>query len=84
MSQSSTAALQAGFARSHMTVTDLWLAAAGIGGFLNRTDVAQIADGRRAATAAEHDVLASALNDCFVGRHEDHPVRYWRDLGLAP
>ena len=76
----STSELQRGFRRTGWTVDDLWVAAVGVGGSLDHVDIAGITSGRRAATPLEHDVLATALNDFFVDRGQDHPVTIWSDL----
>ena len=79
-SSDSTAALQGGFRRSGWTTNDLWVAAVGIGGELRRGDVDAITGGHRPATRAEHDVLATALNDHFVDQGHNRPVALWNDL----
>jgi hypothetical protein len=79
----SSAALAAGIELAEWTTLDLWVASVGFGGNLTHPDVDAIVRGERAATAHEHDVLTASLNDCFVGRGQDHPVPYWRDLGAA-
>lgn len=79
-SAESTAALQVGFRLTGWTLRELWMAAAGIGGALRRRDIQDITDGARPATRTEHDVLASALNDFFVARGDDHPVPLWDEL----
>jgi hypothetical protein len=76
----STAALQQGLRQAACGITELWVASVGIGGHLNRRDVQQITDGDRAATRAEHDVLACALNDRLSGQGKNHPIALWRDL----
>lgn len=76
----STRALQDGLERAHWGTIDLWRAALGIGGSFNPDDIDGILAERHRTTAEEHDVLASALNDHFVGLGQDHPVSYWRDL----
>lgn len=76
----STAALQRGFELSGLSINDLWLAAMGIGGELTRRDISEITTGTRTATAFEHNVVASALNDFFVDQGHNHPVALWSDL----
>ena len=80
MSAESTAALQQGFRLTGWTVGELWLAAAGIGGALDRRDIEGITSGRRGATPVEHDIIAAALNDYFVDHGHNHPVAFWREL----
>jgi hypothetical protein len=78
----SSDALQNGLDRADWRSIDLWQAALGTGGDFSRHDVEAFLDGNRVATGAEHDILAAALNDHFVDRHDDHPVHYWRELDL--
>lgn len=80
MNAESSAALQRGFRLTGWTIDELWLAAVGIGGAFLPRDIERITAGRRGATAVEHDILAAALNDYFVGRGENHPVAFWHDL----
>lgn len=76
----STAALVAGFGRAEWTSYRFWVESVGIGGRLRRGDIDAILTGRRAATAAEHDILAAALNGYLVDSDPGHPVPYWSDL----
>ncbi len=80
----STRALQTGLQLSGWTIDELWLAATGIGGALDQRDVRLITGGQRAATPAEHDILAAALNDYFVGRGQNHPIAPWHQLTEPP
>jgi hypothetical protein len=80
----STAALQRGFRCTGWTISELWIAAVGIGGGFQRHEVEAIAAGERRASPAEHDILAAALNDYFVDRGQNHPVGQWSDLPPAP
>ena len=79
----STAALQHGLRRSSWRISDLWVAATGIGGDLRRRDVAEITAGARPASQEEHDVLATALNDYFMAHDKDHPVALWDALAAT-
>lgn len=78
--EASTRALQEGFGATHWTLDELWVSIMGIGGSMDPSDVRSIAAGTRPATPAEHDIMASALNDFFVDNGGDHPVRLWDDL----
>jgi hypothetical protein len=80
LSAESTAVLQRGYGLTGWTVEQLWIAAMGIGGSMDSRDVEGITSGAKAATPAEHDVLAAALNDHFVERNQDHPIPSWQDL----
>jgi hypothetical protein len=79
----STTALAAGFRRSGLTTTGVWLRAMGIGGDLRQSDVAALTTGGRLATRAEHDLVAAALNEHFVELGQNHPVPYWAELGRS-
>ena len=76
----SSAALRAGLERAQWRSIDLWRATLGMGGDFTRHDIELFLNGKRSATRAEHDILASTFNDHFLDRNEDHPVRYWREL----
>jgi hypothetical protein len=80
MSAESAAALRDGLELAHWSITDLWIAAVGVGGGFGRAEIEHIADGTTHATAVQHDILAAALNDHFTAQGQDHPVSYWRDL----
>lgn len=75
----SSAVVAEGLRRLDWSAADLWVAAVGVGGNLSRREIAAIADGTRAASPEEHDVLVAALNDQFVGLGRDHPLTYWAD-----
>jgi hypothetical protein len=81
MTAASTAVIRDGLHRLGWTASDLWIAAAGIGGSLTRRDVERISTGQRAASPIEHDILVTALNDRFVDLGGDHPLASWRQLG---
>lgn len=76
----STSALQSGMEHTTFDISGLWIACMGIGGQLLRSDVADITGGARPATAAEHDILATAMNDWFVDHGLDQPVSLWAAL----
>jgi hypothetical protein len=76
----SSAVLEAGLERAHWHAVDLWRATLAVGGDFSRQDVESFLDGTRSATGAEHDILASTLNDHFVEHDANHPISYWRDL----
>jgi hypothetical protein len=80
VSADSSAAIRDGLGRAGWGPRELWVASIGIGGAFDPADVAGIADGTVDPTPLEHDILAAALNDHFVDRGGDHPVRYWREL----
>jgi hypothetical protein len=76
----STLALQRGLRDTGWTISQLWIAVVGIGGGFHHRDIEDIAAGQRQATPAEHDFLASALNEYFVDHGGNHPVALWCDL----
>ena len=80
MSAESAHAIRDGLRQSGWTARDRWVAAVGIGGAFTERGIQEITSGRVAASAIEHDILACALNEHFVDRGENHPVKYWRDL----
>lgn len=77
----SRAATQLGFDLTGWGVDDLWIAALAIGGSFERSDVDDIAAGRKSASPMEHDVLAAAFNDHLPDIGVDHPIPTWRQLG---
>jgi hypothetical protein len=80
MPTGSTAVIRQGLELADWTISDLWVAALGIGGGFSHLDIEHIASGRRQATPTEHDILAAAFNDHFTDRAQNHPVPYWRQL----
>jgi hypothetical protein len=80
MQDASAAAIRFGLGLTDWTISDLWIAAAGIGGSLSRRDVDDIASGRRAATPIQHDILATALNEHLLDQSGGRPIHYWRQL----
>lgn len=72
--------LQDGLARSGMSFTELWLRQLGVGGTAGRLEVEAYVLGLLAADPYQHDVLAQAINEYFIERHQDHPVAYWSGL----
>ena len=83
MSIESAATMAHGLELAHWTIADLWVASTGVGGRFSQAEVEAIVSGAQDATPNEHDILAAALNDHFTELGEDHPVRYWNDLGRA-
>jgi hypothetical protein len=69
--------LQDGLARSGMRFDELWLGQLALGGEASRLEVEAYVLGLLAADPYQHDLLAQALNECFLDRGEDHPVGYW-------
>jgi hypothetical protein len=80
MNIESATIMQDALRMAHWSVTDLWVAAVGIGGDFQHRDIEQIIAGTHSLSGKEHDILASAFNDHFVERNTDHPIQYWQDL----
>jgi len=80
VSQQSAAAIRVGLRLTGWSITDLWVAAAGIGGDLSHRAVDDIAAGWQPATSVQHDILATALNEHLLDRGQSYPVGYWHDL----
>jgi hypothetical protein len=72
--------LRLGLEHASWLDVDLWIASVAIGGNLDIGEVASITSGARAPTRHEYDLLAAALNDHFVERGQDHPMRYWSEI----
>ena len=68
--------LQEGMSRSGMPYEELWLRQVALGGSAGRLEVEAYVLGLLVADPYQHDLLAQALNECFLERGEDHPVRY--------
>jgi hypothetical protein len=58
-----------------LSVEALWVAYVGLGGSGTLPELDRyLADG--GFTGVQHDYVAQALNDCYVGLGGDHPVPY--------
>jgi hypothetical protein len=68
--------LRQGFERSGMTYDELWVRQLELGGSAGRLELEAYMLGLLVADSYQHNVLAQALNECFLDRGEDHPVRY--------
>lgn len=62
--------------QSGMSVDQLWLSQAVLGGSASPAEVGSFLSGAAAPTAHQYDVLAQALNESFVDQGLDHPVPY--------
>lgn len=47
---------------------------------MTSTELAEALHDQRALSEHEHNLIAQALNDYFVGKGQDHPVAYTDDL----
>lgn len=68
--------LRDGMARSGMRFDELWLRQLGLGGDAGLLEVEAYVLGLLKTDRYQHDLLAQALNECFLERGEDHPVAY--------
>jgi hypothetical protein len=80
MTGDSAAAMRSGLELAQWTALDLWRAELGVGGGFKPTDIEALVAGERTASEADHDILATVLNDHFIDQGANHPVPYWRDL----
>ena len=69
--------LPEGMTRSGLSYEQLWVRQVGLGGMAGRLEVEAYVLGLLAPDQHQHDVLAQALNECFLERGEGHPVGYW-------
>lgn len=68
--------LEEGMARSGMRYDELWLRQLGLGGNAGLLEVEAYVLGLLESDRYQHDLLAQALNECFLERGENHPVAY--------
>jgi hypothetical protein len=68
-----------GLQASGMTPGELWLQYYAVGGNSAELEVEACALGLLTPDAYEHDLIAQALNEHFISRGQDHPVRYQDD-----
>lgn len=80
--QHSSLSLVDGLQRSGMSPADLWTRYFEVGGDAADLEVEAYALGLLIPDDYQHNLIAQALNEYFLDRHEDHPVRY-RDLPSA-
>lgn len=62
--------------RSGMSLHQLWLSQALLGGAASPDEVRSFLSGQATPTAHQYDVLAHALNESFLERGLDHLVPY--------
>ena len=68
--------LQQGLEQSGMTYDELWIRQLELGGSAGRLEIEAYMMGLLGIDTYQHDLLAQALNECFLERGGDHPVRY--------
>jgi hypothetical protein len=78
--RASETSLRAGLALSGLSHDELWLRCLAVGGTFSRDGLEAVLGGRMPLTRYEHNVVAQALNDCFVERGQNHPVAYADEL----
>ena len=62
-----------------MSARDLWIGYFAVGGNCSLTEVEQWLAGSSDPSDQDRDLLAQAVNDEFVARNLDHPIRYRAD-----
>jgi hypothetical protein len=65
-----------GMTRSGMRFDELWLRQLGLGGDAGLLEVEAYVLGVLEVDRYQHDLLAQAINECFLERGENHPVAY--------
>lgn len=70
-----------GMAASGLTYQDLWLRYVSVGGSAGALEVEAYVLGLLQPGPHQHDLIAQALNECYLDRGQDHPVGYWADGG---
>ena len=73
------AVLEAARTQAGMSFVDLWIAYFALGGAAQPDAVRAYLSGRP-AYSMDYDVLAQALNECFLDRGESYPVPYRDEL----
>lgn len=74
--QESGLSLLDGLTRCGMGYDELWLRQLGLGGDAGLLEVEAYVLGVLEMDRYQHDLLAQALNECFLERGENHPVAY--------
>jgi hypothetical protein len=72
--------LEAGLRATGLTYEQLWLRQIALGGIASRIELEAYVHGVLTPDPHQHDVIAQALNECFVDSGGDHPVAYAEDL----
>lgn len=75
--------IEAGRRELGMSNRDLWLGYIGVGGNGSMGDLRGWLTGEVEASARDHDMVALALNEVFLDRGLDHPVRYSDESGRS-
>ena len=67
-----------GMSRSGMTFDELWLRQLAVGGDAASLEVEAYVLGLLVPDPHQHNLIAQALNECFIDHGGDHPVDYWQ------
>lgn len=65
-----------GWDLSGLTLTDLWLRCLALGSTASQAQIAAYTSGLTPPSSHQHNIIAQAINEYFIERGEDHPVRY--------
>jgi hypothetical protein len=79
-----TDVLQAAFALSGLTLSELWLGYFGLGGNSTELQLSRYVSGADRPGDHEHDLIAQALNERFWDLDLDNPVPYASEGGNQP
>ena len=71
--------LSDGWDLSGLSLEELWLDYLALGGTATAAQIASYARGQQCPDAYQHNMIAQAINEHFIGRGQDHPVAY-RDI----
>lgn len=71
--------LTTGMAASGLSFHQLWLRQVGVGGTADELEVEAYVLGLLRPDSYQHDLIAQALNECFLESGLDHPVAYSDD-----
>lgn len=68
--------LSDGWDLSGLTLEELWLGYLAVGGSATPGQVAAYTRGQSRPDTYQHNMIAQAINEHFIGRGENHPVGY--------
>ncbi len=64
-----------------LSMDDLWLRYISLGGNATLSEMAAFVTSAAPPSRHDHDLVAQALNECFLDMGRDMPVRYFHELG---
>lgn len=70
--------LEEGMSQLALTFEELWLLQVALGASAGCMEVEAYVLGLLVPDPHQHNVIAQALNECFMERGKDHPVEYWQ------